>query len=453
MTPSSEAPDRFLGLAPEGNQHDLENLSRFLEFSRVFAGGFDLSAVLDRVVDVAMEITEAERGSLILVRPGDHLEFRIIRKRGHGAVPREGYRVSETIVREVVSSRKPRVVSDITHDAGLSTAQSVVSLQLGSAAAIPLWRYSLARSGKTQSTDKVFGVLYLDSRARRDAFSRFDIGMLETLARDASSAIENARLLRETEEKHRMARELETAREVQAALLPESYWSEPHFEVAGSCVPCLDLAGDFLEQFRLPDGRVGFVVADVCGKGVAAALLAATLQGALTAEIASDHPLVTVVERLNRVVCRLAPLGDFISILCCVLSPDGSLTYVNAGHCPLITAFADDVQAQTTRGRALGIDAASRYTAATIQLRPGEVAFLYTDGVVEAASPDGELFGEQRLATALSGANERNVTHTMDRIQTAVDEFRGNQPVADDITLMAVRYVGGAGAPTGTPNR
>ncbi|MHC5071800.1 MAG: GAF domain-containing protein, partial [Planctomycetota bacterium] len=187
-TDPSPADPALTDLAADGDRHDLENLGRFLEFSRVYGDGVDLEAVLDRVIDVAMEITEAERGSLILVRPGDRLEFRVVRERGKGAMPREGYRVSETIVREVISRGQPRIVSDIAHDADLSAVKSVVSLQLGSAAAMPLWRFALVESGRrARSTDEVFGVLYLDSQVRRDAFSRFDIGMLENLARDASS--------------------------------------------------------------------------------------------------------------------------------------------------------------------------------------------------------------------------------------------------------------------------
>ncbi len=441
------APTPLSELPGGGAQHDLENLSRFLEFSRVYAGGVELSAVLDRVVDVAMEITNAERGSLILVRDGGSLDFEVVRERGRGAVPREGYRVSETIVQEVVARREPRVVSDIALDEDLSAVRSIVALQLGSAVAVPLWRFALGQSDdRAQSTDEVFGVLYMDSRARRDAFSQFDVGMLESLARDASSAIENARLLRDAEEKRRMEREIRTAREVQAALLPENYWSDPHFEIAGSCVPCLDLGGDYLDQFRLRDGRPAFVVADVCGKGLPAALLAAAVQGALASEMDSDHDLGTIIARVNRVVSRLAPLGDFISLLCCVLSPDGELTYVNAGHCPLITVHGDEVQSLVTGGMALGILDDAKYEVRSVQLRRGEVALLYTDGVLEAESPQGELFGSEQLNALLTqeGGDANQVVH---RVIDAVERFRGDRPVADDITLMAIRYAGQDEAP------
>ena len=434
--------------AGRGDRDDLENLGRFLEFSRVFADGVALSSVLDQVVDVAMEITGAERGSLILTPRDGALEFEVVRERGKGAMPREGHRVSETIVREVVESRQPRVVSDVAHDAGLAHAHSVVSLQLGSAVAVPLWRFALTESeDRAESTDEVFGVLYLDSRKRRDAFSKLDIGLLNTLARDASSAIENARLLREAEDKRRMEREIRTAREVQAALLPESYWTEPHFEVSGSCVPCLDLGGDYLDQFRLPNGCVGFVVADVCGKGLPAALLAAAVQGAFAAEIESGKPLGEVVERVNRVVCRLASVGNFISLLCGVLSPDGELSYVNAGHCPLINVTKDGIGHLVTGGLALGLHDAASYEVRRTQMRDGDVAVLYTDGVLEAESPDGELFGEERLEAALEGCSSSSASDTSERILQTVDAFRADRPVLDDITLLVLRYVGNGDAP------
>lgn len=424
--------------ATPANTGDLQSLARFLEFTRVFAGGAAVTEVLDRVVDMAMEITGAERGFAILLGEDGELVFEVARKRGVGALARTNHRVSETIVRQVLSSRSPRVVSDISFEQELAEAQSIVSLQLGSAVAMPLWRIRL----EPDSTGDVFGVLYLDSRHRRDAFSQLDLGLLENLARDASAAMENARLLREAEDKLRMEREIRTAREVQAALLPESFWSEPHFTVSGTCVPCLDLGGDYIDQFRLPCGRAGYVVADVCGKGIGAALLAAALQGCLAAEMTGDRPLGKTVERVNRVLCGLAPTGDFISMICCALSPDGELTFVNAGHCPLLLVTASGIEHLVTEGVALGVLESRSYREGTAQMQPGDLAVLYTDGVVEADGPGGELYGEERLESVLAGAHGASADTAAQSILDSVAAFRADLPVTDDITLLVVRYHG-----------
>ncbi len=440
-TPSSSQPSDPADISAT---QDLQNLARFLEFSRMFAGGIALKEVLDRVVDMAMDITAAERGFLILNGPDDHLEFEVVRGAGVGALSPEHHRVSETIVREVLETRTPRVVCDVSFDQELAQAQSIVSLELGSAVAMPLLRQSHAEGDETgdRSTDDVFGVLYLDSRKRRDAFSKLDLGLLQNLTRDASSAIENAGLLREAEDKRRMEREIKTAREVQTALLPESYWSAPHFAVHGTCVPCLDLGGDYVGQFRLSDGRVAHVVADVCGKGIPASLFAAALQGALAAKIRSERPLGEIVERVNRVICELAPVANFISMICCVLTQDGELHYVNAGHCPLLLLSESGVQSLVTKGVALGIDESLQYAEGRVRMQEGDVAVLYTDGVTETDRPDGELYGDERLEAVIAKCHNSSPEAIAEKILASVESFRGAHPVADDLTLLVLRYQG-----------
>jgi len=423
-------------------QQSLRTLARFLEMSHELSGGFDAAQILESVVDLAVEMTAAERGMVIVGGADAPFEFHAARGAGGVALDPGQFQFSETIVGQVFAEKKPRVVSDIGEDAELAMAQSIMSLELRSAVVMPLWRYLPAESDDhhARRTDEVFGVLYIDSRQRGQTFDSFDLGILETLARDASSAIENARLLGEAEDRRRMQRELATAREVQASLLPSSYFTDTYFDVAGSCVPCLDLGGDYLDQFRLADGRVAFVVADVCGKGLPAALLAAAVQGALAAEFAGDQPLSITVRHVNRVVCRLAETGNFISMLACTLSPDGELRYVNAGHCPLLVVAGGQAHPLVTGGMALGIIDDAEYEEHVRQLGPGDTAWLYSDGVVEAENERRELFGDERLVAAVCENPGDSADVALRNLLAAVDGFRGSAAVADDITAMAVRY-------------
>ena len=422
----------------------LQQLSRFLGFSRALSGRLGAAEILENVVDYAIEVTGADRGCVVLKGDQSQLEFEAVRGNESGAVSASSAQVSETIVRQVLEEKAPRIVSDVAMDDDLAVAKSVMSLRLGSVVAMPLWRFALPDPDDphAQATDDVFGVLYLDSRHRHRAFDSVDIGILETLARDASSAIENARLLGEAEEKRKFEQELGMAREIQASLLPEEYWDTSYCEVSGSCVPCLDLGGDYADQFRLSDSRVGLVVADVCGKGMPAALLAAAVQGALAAEFDRDRPLSEIVEQINRVVCRLAPGDKFISMICCVLSPDGELRYVNAGHCPLLVAGKEDVESLVTGGMALGFDESARYEEHRLQMSPGDLAVLYSDGVLETVDPDRELFGEKRLEASLQLLSGRSAEDVSDGVLAALESFRRGEPVTDDLTLMVLRYRG-----------
>lgn len=433
------SPESTLTLvAREAGQGGMGWLARFFECSRKLGAGFSLAEVLEDVVDLAIDITGAERGMLILGSADGPLATTVARASGGAALPRDGLKVSETLVRQSLASGKPSVIEDVGDHADLQLAASIVSLELRSAVTLPLVQFT-TRSDSETATATVFGVLYLDSRRARANFGGFDLRLLERLAHDASSVIENARLLGEAEQRRRIEREVLMAREVQAALMPEHFASTPTFDVAGACVPCHELGGDYVDQFDLGGGRFAFVVADVCGKGIAASLLAATLQGALAAEIVREQPLGEVVARVNRLHCRLAPTGKFITMVVVVVAADGTAQLVNAGHCPVLHATATGVREVVTDGMALGLDADATYVAATIRLAPADALVLYTDGVPECAAADGTLFGDQRLREFVRGQREATASALLQALLAAVERFRRGAAVNDDLTALIVR--------------
>jgi serine phosphatase RsbU (regulator of sigma subunit) len=442
----------------DGRGSGLEKLARFLEFTRLIGGQIALGEILENVVDLGIEVTGAERGFLILVGSDGALEYRVARGRAHCALADEATRASETIVRKVLVEGEALVVPDIGLEQDLAEMQSVAHFALRSALALPLRRLALAPGGTATSgqastadgaapaaaaPEDVFGVLYLDSQQTQRTFTAIDRDILEALARDASSAIENARLLREAEEKRQLDREMARAREVQAALLPETFWAEDHFEVDGYCVPSRALGGDYLDQFRLPDGRCCLVIADVSGKGMPAALLAASLQGALAAEGIRDQALGAMVGRINRALCRRVPVGKFVTFFCCALSPAGELSWVNAGHVPpIVVKQAEELRTLFTGDMALCFREESEYREGTLLLAPGDTVTLYTDGITEAADPRGEFFGERRLERLLAGSRSRTAADIVQVVTGAVREFTAGAPQQDDITLLALKYLG-----------
>lgn len=416
----------------------MAHLARFFEFSRKLGGGFSLDEVLADVVDLAIEVTGAERGMLILRRDDDGLDTKVARGAGGQPLPLDGLRLSETLVRQSLAATGPRVVADVGADVDLAAAQSIVSLELRSAVTLPLVRFASPDDRET-ATCRTFGVLYLDSRRRRGGLDGTDLGLLERLAQDASAVIENARLLREAEQKRRLDQELATAHEVQAALMPERFRSTPVFAIAGAWLPCHDLGGDYVGQFDLGGRRQAVVVADVCGKGVPAALLAATLQGALAAEIGQGRPLGEVVARVNRVHCRLAPVGKFITMVVALLEADGRLFLVDAGHCPALHVRQSGVQRIDVGGMALGLDEAAVYEEAVVRMQPGDALVLYTDGVIECEGPGRELFGAERLERLLAAGRGSAPADLVAQVTGAVGAFRAGGPVSDDLTVVVVR--------------
>lgn len=432
-------------LGTSSGEQSLDKLARFLEFNRLIGSRITLVEILENVIDVATELTDAERGFLILKADDGTLDYRMARDSNRRPIPLREIRVSETIVRETLSSGVTRVVTDILEEDSLVGQESVLSLNLRSAIALPLKTFSLPEENGSAEMEghDIFGVLYLDSRQTHASFSRLDRGILETLANNASSVIENARLYREAEDKRRMEEEFARAREVQEALLPQKFWETAHFEVAGSCTPCFQLGGDYLDQIRMPGGDCCFVIADVAGKGMSAALLAAALQGMMAAETSMRQPLGRLVERINFSIYRLRQEGRFVTFFCGILTPRGDLTYVNAGHVPpMVISRKKEIQTLFTGSMALGFRQSVSYQERTIRLDPGDVVFLYTDGVTEAEGDRGEMFGEDRLTEVLNSAASRSAEEIHLHIKDEVDRFCGEAPQRDDVTLMVLKFLG-----------
>jgi serine phosphatase RsbU (regulator of sigma subunit) len=427
---------RMLAEPADSARGGMARLARFFEFSRKLGGGFTIEEVLHDVVDLAIEVTGAERGMVIQGREDGGFDVRVARVAGRRSLPRDDIRVSETLVRQSMDHGWPRIVTDVSEDIDLAHQASIMSLELRSAVTLPLSR--AVAMEETQSKGNVFGVLYLDSKKRHAKFDGIDLELLSRLAQDASSVIENARLMRDAEDKRRMDLELQTAREVQEALLPEQFDSTEFFEVAGLCIPCHELGGDYVDQFELADGRQALVIADVCGKGIAASLLAATLQGALASEITRDRPLGEVVERVNRVHCQLAPIGRFITMAVVLLDKDGRVSLVNAGHCPPLHVRSGSVSEVGASAMALGLDEDASYTTTELQLEPGESLVLCTDGVIECEGPGRELFGQRRFEDLLSGHHGTSANDLLEAVRASVEQFRRDTPVSDDLTLLVV---------------
>lgn len=428
----------MVGAARDTERGAMGRLARFFEFSRKLGGGFSLDEVLQDVLDLAVEVTHAERGVLLLQRADGTLERRLARTAEGRTVPSNEVRISETLAHKAFELGRASIFDDVSADADLAIAESIVSLELRSAVILPLLRF-VASGDQQTATSKVFGVLYLDSKKQRSRFDGFDMRILERLAQDASSVIENARLLGEEEDKKRIARELQMASEVQAALMPERFRSTPTFEVAGTWVPCLELGGDYVDQFDLGNGRQALVVADVCGKGIAASLLAATLQGALAAEMTRPGALGEIVARANRVHHRLAPVGKFITMAILLLEPDGSVTIVNAGHCPILHKSRHGVQGVMTGGMALGLDEDAEYDDVALQLAPGDTLLVYTDGVLEAENASRELFGDARLENLMREHGALPAEALLQRLTQEVEQFCAGAPATDDLTALVVR--------------
>jgi sigma-B regulation protein RsbU (phosphoserine phosphatase) len=272
-----------------------------------------------------------------------------------------------------------------------------------------------------------------------------DLNLVTVMANMAAVRIENARLAEMQQEERLRAREMEHAATIQRSMLPSRFPPFPErtdFELHASMVPAKEVGGDLFDFFLLDSDRLGFVLGDVSGKGVPAALFGA-ITGTLLRSSAAHHdsPGACLTFMNESLVERKAP-GMFVTLFYGILDTrTGLIEYSNAGHgAPYV--FSPDGQFRALReicGPMMGILPGLQYATRTTELKPGEGLLVFTDGVTEARNRQGEFFEESRLEAYLAGAAGRPVDELVRGLQTEVERFEAGAPHADDITALALR--------------
>jgi phosphoserine phosphatase RsbU/P len=308
--------------------------------------------------------------------------------------------------------------------------------------AIPLYAMPLTRSTETQLDDhrgQLLGLIYLDSR-RPAAFSKLDRQILDALAMEAGRILDNARLVERERHRQRLDQELNIARNVQQALLPRGFRDFPHALATGINLPSLSVGGDYFDIFPMSDGRMGFLIADVSGKGLGAALLSTMLQGALSAITIGVDP-ARLTKHLNRFLCEHADVERYATMFFGVLDASGRLQFINAGHpAPFLLRQGQVLEPFQENSFPVGLIPDAEYADSSAMLEAGDTLVLFSDGVTEAMDPDEEMFGMAGLRRALQGQQDAPLDQLQKTILDAVENFTRGASQADDITLLLVRY-------------
>jgi serine phosphatase RsbU (regulator of sigma subunit) len=421
---------------------ELKKLARFIEVNQAFKFSLTPDDVLCLIVDAAIEITQAERGFLMLRNPSGDLEFKVARDDNHRWLQGSDFAMSRSVVEEAFNQSRSVVINDgNTADRGIPR-ESVRSLDLRSIACIPLRRFQMTENMDATSilTHEAVGVLYVDSHIVGGTITETSIRLLESLAFEATKSMESVRLMHEEREKKQIEQELGVARQVQVALSPTAFKVPNHFEIAAHNIPSRYVGGDFYDFISLRDNRSAFVLGDVSGKGVAAALLAAMAQGALQAQFTSNMPLAEVVTSLNKVLVQRSDSNRFITLFCATLDPDGHFTYINAGHnLPVLARANGGVETLTTKSVLLGAFDFVEYRPRQTRLAAGDVVAMYTDGVTEAVNADNEMFGDERFENLIKESVNLSAEEIKRKILDEVLGFTAGLPQGDDITLIVLK--------------
>ena len=431
--------------APHGVGGNLAKLRAILDLARTLQSSFSVEDVLAQVVDAALAIAGAERGFLML-RKGEELETRVARNR-HGRTLKESeLRVPRHVLHRALQHRRELLSMNFDPLATNDTApdRSIANLELRSVICVPLVRIRAGQGDATSviaAANDTVGLLYMDSKISAADLAGGNRELLQTLAIEASTVLENARLLEEERGKRLMEEELNLARSIQQSLLPRELPTDGWLRACGSSVASREVGGDYFDAHPVHENCWSAVVADVSGKGVSSALLASLLQGALMA--ASDHPnaMALRMRRLNGFLLERTCGEKYATVFQALLNRDGKLSYLNAAHCPplLIRANGSLSELEVT-GMPVGMIEGAEFTLAEEQLAPGDKLLIYSDGVTEAQNSASEFFGKRRLRETVAAHAAESASAVHDAVQEAVTAFTGGAAQSDDITVLVVEY-------------
>jgi len=291
---------------------------------------------------------------------------------------------------------------------------------------------------------EIYGVLLAKETRNTAAFRDRRIEILTGIAQQIAMAIQNEHLNTEMVERERMEREIQLAREIQQTFLPSRLPAPSGWELDARWQTARTVGGDFYDIFKIGKRKLGLVIADVSDKGMPAALYMTVTRTLIRASAHTLHSPAAVLERINNQLVAESHTGMYVTCIYGVLDLDtGIFTYANAGHnLPFTFHHSNGQVVPLEKGSmALAVMDGITYTDHHVEMQPGDLLLLYTDGVTEHFSPDGEAFGDDRLIDVIQQCahnDNSSANHLLDMVNNALTIFREGAPPSDDVTMLAV---------------
>ena len=413
-----------------------EVLAVISRVSLALLSSLSLDETLHRVLDSIFEALPADQGYLMLFeRNPDTKQDELICKARKMRKPKpnfetEDVKISHSISELVLEQGKSVLTSDAQHDPRFQSHQSVVLSGIRSVMAVPLMMDA-----------KVLGMIYVDSSFGTNRFTEPQLELLTLIAGVASIRIENARLLDVQVEQKRLANELSVASEIQLRLHPANPPTIEGYDLIGVSFPCYEVGGDYYDFIDRKNGKWAVALGDVSGKGTGAALLMSSLHAAVRAHITTPASAPEVVAQINQYIHENTPSNRYITFFYSELDPvTHQLSYVNAGHnAPILVRASGAVERLDEGGLPVGLMPFVKYFEITVQLNPGDVLVVYSDGVTESVNEQEEEFDEPRLIEVIQKNMSRSAAGIRDRIDEALTRFVGKAKSVDDLTMLIVK--------------
>ena len=423
-------------LAPESVEDDA--LAVISRVSLKLLKGLSLDDTLQQVLECVFEVFSADRGYVMLFEApeGDpkgasELVCKAMKMRKQGA-PNDltNVEISRAISERVLRQGASVLTSDAQQDPRFQDRRSIALGGLRSVMAVPL-----------AVEERISGMIYVDNPFHTNRFIERDLQLLTLIASVAAIRIENVRLLEVQQEQKRLANELALASEIQFRLHPETPPAIPCYDILGVSFPCYEVGGDYYDFIEKPDGRYVIALGDVSGKGTGAALLMSSIHAAVRAHTRTRLSASEIVSEINQYIFDNTPANRYVTLFYSELDPRShQLTYINGGHNPpLLVRASGEVTRLDIGGFPVGITTFGDYREGWVEIEPGDVMVVYSDGMTESLDEEGEEFGEARLIEIVQKHRGRTAAGLRDRIDEALTRFVGKASAVDDLTIVILK--------------
>jgi phosphoserine phosphatase len=418
--------------AHDPTRPDARALERILEVTRALARPLDVGTMLEQVIDAARSILDADRGTVFLYDAArDELVSKVATGTGELRVP-----ASRGIVGECARGRRVILVPDCYADPRFNPeVDRRTGYRTRCLMAVPLVGHD----------DSLVGVLQVLNK-RSGVFTAADESVATALGAQCAVALQRMRLLEELVDKERMEQELAVARDIQMGVLPRTMPQVAGYDIAGWCRPAEQAGGDIYDVIDLGDSRVFLLLGDATGHGVGPALSVTQVRAMLRMCIRLGADLEAAFRHINDQLADDLASNRFVTGFLGVLDPVAHrIAFLSGGQSPILHLRADGtLETRESTSLPLGILAGLPIgKAKAIDLGPGDVLALVTDGVHEYESPADEQFGVERLAEVLRAAGGAPASHLVQRVVASVESFARGAPQKDDMTVLLVRRTGG----------
>jgi sigma-B regulation protein RsbU (phosphoserine phosphatase) len=408
----------------------VDELSILNDLARAISSTMSLDQIMELIVKKSIKTMKVEQGTVTLLTAKETAPMKTLVRGADSSYGKIPYHIGANLTGWMIKNQKPLLVQDLRNDHRFRSMADVDS-DIRSVLSVPL-----------KVKDRLIGSINLFNKID-GTFASNDQRLLSIIATQSAQVIENARLYEEEREKERLMRDLIMAQEIQKSLLPKEDPKIPGVDIAGRNVPAQAVGGDYFDFIPITDTRLAVALGDVSGKGIPAALLMSNLQAALRSQTSSSPLPKTCIAQVNSLLHSCTDSEKFVTMFYGLFdAEDKSLHYTNAGHNhPIVLDPQGDHTLLDVGGIVLGAVPQFPYEEGKIELKPGQILILYSDGITETVNEEDEQYGEERLMQIVRDNIHLSAAELSESILDAVRAFASTAPRQDDMTLVIMKVL------------